>query len=452
MAGPGAWEPVVRIRREGAGAMAEQATTVRGATRRRDRRVIFGVGIGTVLEWYDWGIYAIFAPFFAGQFFDDANPLSAFLSTLAVFAVGFLMRPLGGFFFGWLADRRGRRSAMVLSMVVTALGGLAIAVAPTYAAVGVVASLVLLLARLAQGFGLGGEIGSSYAFLAESSPPARRGLWSSSVYVSVMIGTLFAAVQGALLSGVLTEAQMGAWGWRIPFLIGALLGVYALYLRRNLDETPAYEQEKAAEEGGHERPSLVRGVWEHRASALRVMGLTVGLTVLYYTWAVAAPGYAITVKGLDPTAALWASVVAGLVFIAVLPVAGAVSDRLGRRFNVLVCVVGLALLNFPLNWLVQDKAWQLGLAMSVALVFLAFPTSILPALLPEMFPTYVRASAMAGPYSVAVALFGGTAPYLQTWLASRDAGGLFTGYSIVLLLFTGVVIFFTPETRGRELE
>lgn len=432
--------------------MAEQATTVRGATRHRNRRVIFGVGIGTVLEWYDWGIYAIFAPFFAGQFFDDANPLSAFLSTLAVFAVGFLMRPLGGFFFGWLADRRGRRSAMVLSMVVTALGGLAIAVAPTYAAVGVVASLVLLLARLAQGFGLGGEIGSSYAFLAESSPPARRGLWSSSVYVSVMIGTLIAAVQGALLSGVLTEAQMGAWGWRIPFLIGALLGVYALYLRRNLDETPAYEQEKAAEEGGHERPSLVRGVWEHRASALRVMGLTVGLTVLYYTWAVAAPGYAITVKGLDPTAALWASVVAGLVFIAVLPVAGAVSDRLGRRFNVLVCVVGLALLNFPLNWLVQDKAWQLGLAMSVALVFLAFPTSILPALLPEMFPTYVRASAMAGPYSVAVALFGGTAPYLQTWLASRDAGGLFTGYSIVLLLFTGVVIFFTPETRGRKLE
>lgn len=118
----------------------------------------------------------------------------------------------------------------------------------------------------------------------------------------------------------------------------------------------------------------------------------------------------------------------------------------------LVCVVGLALLNFPLNWLVQDKAWQLGLAMSVALVFLAFPTSILPALLPEMFPTYVRASAMAGPYSVAVALFGGTAPYLQTWLAGRDASGLFTGYSIVLLLFTGAVIFFTPETRGRKLE
>lgn len=433
--------------------MNERMGSVEQTARHEDRtRIISGVGIGTALEWYDWGVYAIFAPFFAGQFFNDANPLSAFLSTLAVFAVGFLMRPVGGFFFGWLADRRGRLAAMILSMGVTALGGLAIAIAPTYAQVGVWASLVLLLARLVQGFGLGGEIGSSYSYLAESSPPARRGLWSSSVYVAVIIGTLFATVQGAVSSGVLTGAQMNAWGWRIPFVIGALLGLYALYLRRNLDETPAYEQEKAAEEAAHGRTSLLRGVWEHRASALRVMGLTVGLTVVYYTWGVAAPGYAIKVKGLDPSAALWASVVAYLVYIAVLPVAGAISDRLGRRFNAFVCVVGLSVLSFPLNWLIQDKAWQLGLAMSVALVLLAFPTSILPALLPELFPTRVRASAVAGPYSVAVALFGGTAPYLQAWLAGRGAGGLFTGYSIVLLLLTGVVMFFTAETRGSKLE
>ena len=362
------------------------------------------------------------------------------------------MRPVGGFFFGWLADRRGRLFAMILSMGVTALGGLAIAISPTYAAVGVWASLVLLLARLVQGFGLGGEIGSSYSYLAESSPPARRGLWSSSVYVFVIIGTLLATVQGAVSSGLLTEVQMNAWGWRIPFVVGALLGLYALYLRRNLDETPAYEQEKATEESGYERPPLLRGIWEQRASVLRVMGIVVGLTVVYYTWGVAAPAYAIKVKGLDPTAALWAGVIAYLVYIAVLPVAGAISDRLGRRFNVFVCVVSLSVLSFPLNWLIQDKAWQLGLAMSIALILLAFPTSILPALLPELFPTQVRASAMAGPYSVAVALFGGTAPYLQTWLASRDLSGLFTTYSIVLLLLTGVVMFFTPETRGSKLE
>lgn len=432
--------------------MAEQASAVSGATGyRRDRtRVIFGAGVGNALEWYDWSVYAIFAPFFASQFFDAANPISAFLSALAVFAVGFFMRPLGGIFFGWLADRRGRRFAMVLSMAVTAVGSLLIAVAPTYAAVGIAASAVLLVARLAQGFGLGGEIGASHTYLAESAPRTRRGLWSSSMYIAVTSGVLFATVQGAVLTGLLTESQMGAWGWRIPFIIGALLGVYAFYLRRKLSETSAFEQ--AAEEDTGSRPSLLRSIWEHRASALRVIGITMGGTVLYYTWAIAAPAYAIEVKGLDPASALWASVIANLVYIAALPAAGALSDRLGRRFNIFVFVVGLAVLSFPLNWLIQDQAWQLGLAMSIALVFLAFPTSILPALLSELFPTHVRASGMAFPYSIAVALFGGTAPYLQSWLASRDVPWLFIVYSILLLLVMGTVILFTPETKGRRLE
>lgn len=411
------------------------------------RRVIFGAGVGNALEWYDWSVYAIFAPFFAEQFFDPADPVSAMLSTLAVFAVGFVMRPLGGVFFGWFADRIGRQRSMVLAMAITALGSLLIAVSPTHASVGVLASALLLVARLAQGFGLGGEIGASHTFLAESAPAHRRGLWSSSMYVAVTVGVLAATLQAAGLKSVLSPEQMSGWGWRIPFVIGALLGIYAFYLRSGLQETTAFQKEDAAPS-----QSMLRGIWENRASVLRVVGLTVGGTVLYYTWAIGATSYAITVKGIDPTAALWASVVANLVFIAALPAWGALSDRWGRKPNLIIFSVGLAVLSFPLNWLIQDSAWQLGLATAIALVLLAAVTSILPAAFAEMFPTRVRASGMALPYSLAVAATGGTAPYLNTYLSSIGLSSMFTVYCIALLAIGLVVAVLMPETRGKDLE
>jgi MHS family alpha-ketoglutarate permease-like MFS transporter len=424
------------------------ATTAE-ASRRSWRSVVVGAGIGNMLEWYDWNVYVIFTPFFASQFFNSRNPVSALLSTLAVFAVGFLMRPLGGIFFGWLTDRRGRRVALVACMVVTALGSLLIAIGPTFSSVGVLASLVLLVARLAQGFGVGGEIGASHTFLAESAPPAKRGLWSSSMYVSITAGTLLATLEAAAFQTILTREQMSAWGWRIPFVVGALLSVYAFWLRRNLTETAAFRAHQR--ERSPARESILRGVWQHRASALRVVGLTTGGTVLYYTWAVNATSYAISVHKINAREALWAGVLANLVFIAALPVWGALSDRWGRKPNLIVFAVGLGVLSFPLTWLVQSHAWQLAVAMSVALIFQAAAVSVLPAVYAELFPTRVRASGMAFPYSVAVALFGGTAPYLQTYFSSRGSGWAFTAYSIVLLAVTLAVALRTPETRGTKL-
>src|SRR4051812_22969091 len=181
--------------------------------RRPWRKIVVGAGAGNALEWYDWSVYAVFAPFFAAQFFNPKDAVAALLSTLAVFAVGFFMRPVGGLFFGWLADRRGRQMAMVVAMAVTALGSLLIPVAPTYGSIGVAASLLLLVARLTQGFGLGGEVGASHTFLAESAPPRRRGLWCSSMYVAITIGVLVATLQAVLLTSVLTESQMQGWGW-----------------------------------------------------------------------------------------------------------------------------------------------------------------------------------------------------------------------------------------------
>jgi MFS transporter, MHS family, alpha-ketoglutarate permease len=410
------------------------------------RRVVLGAGIGNALEWYDWTVYAVFAPFFASQFFHRADPTSAVISTLAVFAVGFLMRPLGGLCFGRLADRAGRQPALVWSMGCTAAGSLIIAVAPTHSVLGGGAAAVLLLGRLAQGFGLGGEIGVSYTFLAESAPPARRGLWSSSYYVGVTCGTVLGTVEGVVLNSVLGPAGVAAWGWRIPFAVGAGLGIYAWFLRRRLPETNAFRQARRSEPGA----DPAGGARIPRAAVLRLVGLVTGGTVAFYTWSVAAPGYAISVKHLDPRSALLAGVLANLVFAAALPLWGLCSDRWGRKPNVIAFVVGTAAVTIALDD-VGDGVGGLALVMSAALVFQAAMSSIVPALFAELFPTRVRATGISVPYSVTVAIFGGTAPMLQTWLASHGRPAVFSAYTVVLLGGTLVTILLTPETRHRPL-
>ncbi|GLZ30946.1 MFS transporter [Lentzea sp. NBRC 105346] len=427
---------------------APRAGTGTYPCRRQRVRTIISTGAGNALEWFDWNIYALFAPLIATQFFNPQNSFSALLSTLAVFAVGFVMRPLGGFLFGWFADRHGRRASLLLSIILGSAGSLLIGVAPSYATAGVAASVVLLVARLLQGLAYGGEASASYTYISESAPSHRRGLWSSTIYVSGVAAILFGTLLGATLTSALTRQDMAAWGWRVPFLIGGVLGIITLFLRRKLSETRQYEQAQAQER----TVSLARGLWENRGAALRVIGLVVGVTAFFYLWVVAAPAYAISVLHMDPSAALWSGVISSSVMIAVIPLAGALSDRFGRRPNFLIFTLGAAALSFPLNRLIQGgEMWQLTLAMSIAGVLLAVVTSILPAYLAELFPTHVRASGIGLPYSIAVGLCGGTAPYLQTWLAGTGNGDLFIGYTVVLLLLGAVVVLATPETKGRPL-
>lgn len=416
---------------------------------RRSLRTIVGTGIGNAIEWYDWNVYIIFAPFFAQQFFTPANPLSAMLSTLGVFAVGFVMRPLGGLLFGWIADRHGRRPSMLLAISLASAGSLLIGVSPTYAGVGVVASSLLLLARLLQGLAHGGEIASSQTYIAEMAPPRRRGLWSSTIFVSGMSAILVATVLGAGLTTTLSTAQMTEWGWRIPFVLGGVLGLVAIFLRRGLDETHAFTRTRELRAA---RPPILRDMWHHRAALARVFGLSLGGTVFFYTWALAAPAYAISVGGMNATAALWAGVAATALGIVLLPVAGHLSDRFGRRPSFVVFGLSGAAVTFPLDRLIQDEAWQLLVAMSIAMALIAISAAIAPAALAELFPTHLRASGFAVPYSLAVALTGGTAPYLQAWLSSRGFGDVFLGYSVVLLVLMAVVAAFMPETKGKSLE
>ncbi|GMA38049.1 MFS transporter [Mobilicoccus caccae] len=375
--------------------------------------------------------------------------MSAFLSTLAVFAVGFVARPLGGLMFGRVSDRLGRKRALAMTVALGSFASLIIAVAPPYVMVGVLAYVVLFVARVLQGLAHGGEQPAAQAYLAEAAPPERRGLWSTLIYFSGTIGANFGLVLATILSAVLGQADMSTWGWRIAFAIGAVGGLFALYMRSRMSETEEFERTEAVI--ARERPSLVREMWVHRRSAFQVIGMTVGLTVSYYLWVVAAAGYSIAVLKADPTATLIASVAANTLFLVWLPLWGILSDRIGRKPVMLIGIVGLFALCLPLSAMIDGDPVRLFLAMTIAQVFVAAPCAISPAIMCEIFPTRIRTIGVALPLSIAIAIFGGTSLYLQTYLTRAYGPQAFSYYVMALLLVSAITVLTLPETRGRVL-
>lgn len=430
--------------------MTTSEISARTALRPKSRfKSVVATGIGNTLEWFDWGIYATFAAYFSVQFFDSKNTTSALLSTLAIFAVGFIARPVGGWLFGWLADRAGRKLVMALAVSSGAAGSFLIGLSPTYETIGVWASVVLLAARLAQGLAHGGELPTAQAYISEIAPKERRGLWSSLIYISGTAGTLLSVLTGVILTSVLSKAQMIEFGWRIPFILGGVLGLYALVLRRQMDESEAFE--KAAQEKT-EKPRVFHEIARHRVQVLQVIGLTAGVTVFSYAWAVSMPAYAMSALGVDPQGALIANLAAGCIFIALLPLWGKISDRIGRKPVLLIGVIGAAVLLFPMDAVLNNSPINLFIAMTILYVFMSAISSILPAVYSELFPTRVRAVGVAIPYSIAIAIFGGTAPYLQSWIGETVGRPVFTIYLIVLLAISAIVIAKMPETKGKDIE
>lgn len=423
------------------------ASRAAGSAAGNSRRTLVATGVGNAGEWFDWAIYATFAPFFAGQLFNNDNPTSAVLSTLAVFAVGFLARPIGGLLFGWLGDRVGRKTSMTAAVALAAVGSLLIGIAPTFTSIGVFASFILLAARLLQGLAHGGELPSSQTYLSEMAPKEKRGLWATLIYFSGTIGNLVGILLGAVLTVVLSKADMNAWGWRVPFLIGAAFGLYALVMRARMKESEIFESEPGEIRRERIWPQIVR----HRKQAMQVIGLTVGLTVVYYVWAIVAPTYASTQLGVDRGAALWASVGANLIFLAALLFWGKLSDRIGRKPVLWASSVGCGVLFFPMNWMLNNSAVNLFIAQSIMLIFIAASASIVPAVYAELFPTSIRTIGVGVPYSICVALFGGTAPYLQTWLGATVGANAFNFYTVILVAVSAAVVFTIPETKGKDL-
>lgn len=424
-------------------------------------RTLSTTGVGNALEWLDWHIYAIFAAFFSTQLFDNSDPASAFLRTMAVFAVGFIARPLGGIFFGWLADRIGRKQALTLAVAAASLGSLMIALTPTYQQVGWVASAILVSARLIQGLAHGGELPAAQTYLAEHAPPARRGLWASSVYITGNLGALAGMCLGLGLNAALPEGAMHTWGWRIPFALAAILGVLAWWMRIQMAESHIFETHKqrqahttvaqgATPTTSAPKTSTLQALRETWRSGLQVIGLTCGLTVCYYIWSVTMPSLAQREYGYSAHDAFLASITGTIVFLISLPFWGALSDRIGRKPCMLISLIGCSTLYLPLNYWIEHSHSRPALTISIALM-LVFIGAFLghgPATYAEMFPTKHRATGFGIPYAFAIALFGGTAAWVLSWLNNNT---YFAFYAIGLMMLSILTVLSLPETRGRDL-
>jgi MHS family alpha-ketoglutarate permease-like MFS transporter len=435
--------------------MSEMTTAPATASETRltgkQRKAIVAGSIGNTVEWVDWAVYGTLAPVFASQFFAKGDQAAALLSTLAVFAVGFVMRPVGGALLEAYADRHGRKKGLTLTIGLMAGAALVIAVCPTYEAIGIAAPLVLLLARLVQGFSAGGEFGSSSSFLVESAAPRRRAFAGSWQQVSVGAGALIASLMSFVLTSTLSEAAMQSWGWRVAFGVGGLLGLVGLWLRVSVEETAAFR--KADDDGRTRRRNpLVGMLVEHPAAALRVVGITIAGTLIYYVWISYMPGYAHAATGIPLSDALLANTIAIAYFLVLLPFVALLSDRFGRKPTLLGFAIGFVVIAYPAFQLIQlGGFWPLLLVELVGVTFLAGYSANCAVVMAEQFPAEVRSTGIGLPYALAVAVFGGTAPYITTWMTMHGFGGFVWIYVAAAALVGVAVYALMPETKGRQL-
>lgn len=417
----------------------------------RQRKAIVAGAVGNTVEWVDWAVYGTLAPVFASQFFPSDDEVAALLSTLAVFAVGFVMRPVGGAILGAYADRHGRKRGLTLTIAMMAGAAFVIALCPTYATIGVAAPIVLLVARLVQGFSAGGEFGSSSAFLVESAAPKRRAFAGSWQQVSVGGGILIASLMGTILTSTLDEAALQAWGWRLAFAVGGLLGLVGLWLRVSVEETDSFQRMRT-DDGRPRRSPLVTMLTEHPLAALRVAGITIAGTLTYYIWITYMPGYANAAIGIPLNQAFLANTIAVAYFLCLLPFVALLSDRIGRKKTLLAFAIGFIVISYPGFQLLELGGFWPLLAVEVAgVTCLAGYSANCAAVMAEQFPPEVRTTGIALPYALAVALFGGTAPYITTWMSANDLRGWVWLY-VAAAAAVGVAVYATmPETKGKEL-
>ena len=432
-------------------------TTTLSAPVSRLRSIVSG-SIGNLVEWYDWYAYSAFALYFAPVFFPQGSATAQLLNTAAIFAVGFLMRPLGAWVLGAYADRHGRRAALLLSVRLMAGGSLLIAVAPGYATIGVLAPALLLLARLVQGISVGGEYGTSATYLSEMAGAKHRGFWSSFQYLTLMGGQLLALVVQLGLQQLLTPAQLGAWGWRVPFVIGALAALGALYLRTQMGETAAFERQQNAlladpeGEGRAPSSSQFRMLMQYPRAVLTVVGLTLGGTLAFYTFTTYAQKFLVNTSGFSKEQATLISF--GVMAVALLfqPLLGAISDKVGRRPVLLMFGIGATLGTVPLlRQLAQTHdAWLAAGLLIAALFVVSGYTSISAVVKAELFPTEIRALGVGLPFALTVAIFGGTAEYVALFAKQHGVEEWFYWYVTGCALLSLLVYWRMGETRAEK--
>ena len=417
-------------------------------TARRLKAIVVGSS-GNLVEWYDFYTYSAFALYFAGAFFPTGSQTAQLLNTAAIFAAGFLMRPIGGWLFGHFADRRGRRLSLTISVLMMCFGSLMIAVMPTYETIGIAAPVTLLVARLIQGLSLGGEYGTSATYLSEMAHPDHRGFYSSFQYVTLIGGQPIAMLVLLVLQKLLlTPDQLEAWGWRIPFAIGAGLAVVAYFMRRDMHETDAFLE--ARELGADSNP--LKELMQHPREVAIVVGLTLGGTVAFYTYTTYMQKFLVNSAGLSKDTSTVISAATLLCYMCLQPVVGAISDVVGRRPVLLSFgILGTALTVPILSALQATKdAWTAFFLIMAALVIVSGYTAINAIVKPELFPTRVRAIGVGFPYAVTVALFGGSAEYVALYLKEIGHATAFYWYVSGCILVSLAVYALMRDTRHRS--
>ncbi|AIA72310.1 alpha-ketoglutarate permease [Pectobacterium atrosepticum SCRI1043] len=415
-------------------------------TRQRIRAIV-GASSGNLVEWFDFYVYSFCSIYFAHIFFPSGNTTTQLIQTAGVFAAGFLMRPIGGWLFGYIADKHGRKNSMLISVCMMCFGSLVIACLPGYETIGTWAPFLLLLARLFQGLSVGGEYGTSATYMSEVAVEGRKGFYASFQYVTLIGGQLLALLVVVILQQILSDEDLRAWGWRIPFALGAVLAIVALYLRRSLNET----SDKTTR--GHKDAGSLVGLWKHRRAFITVLGFTAGGSLAFYTFTTYMQKYLVNTAGMHAKTASGLMTLALFIFMLLQPFFGAMSDKIGRRSSML-CFGGFAaLLTVPILTVLQSVTSPV-LAFSLvmlSLVIVSFYTSISGILKAEMFPPEVRALGVGLSYAVANALFGGSAEYVALSLKSFGMETAFFWY-VSAMGAIAFIVSLTLHRRGKGMK
>jgi MHS family alpha-ketoglutarate permease-like MFS transporter len=418
---------------------------------RRRLTNIVGGSAGNLVEWFDWYVYAAFALYFAPSFFPEGDQTAQLLQTAAIFAVGFVVRPIGAWLMGIYADHKGRKAGLTLSVSLMCAASLLIAVAPTYAQAGILSPAILLIARLLQGVSLGGEYGSSATYLSEIADRERRGFWSSFQYVTIIGGQLTALALLVLLQALLGEQAMQDWGWRIGFLAGAVLAVVVFVIRRRLDETLSFANVAARDD----RPrSTARNLFrDHPRQAFLVMALTAGGTAAFYAYTIYLQKFLVNTSGFDRATASQIMTIALGVMLLIQPLAGKLSDKVGRKPMMIFFGASAMLFTYPIFTTLETvrSAPAAFMLVMACLIMVTGYSSINAIIKAEMFPAHIRALGVALPYAIANAIFGGTAEYVALYLKDVGHERWFYIYISALAALSLIAYIRMRETKTNSL-
>ncbi|MCJ9724753.1 MFS family transporter [Agrobacterium sp. SHOUNA12C] len=407
---------------------------------------IVGSASGNLVEWYDFYVYSFCALYFASEFFPAGDSTSQLLNAAAVFAAGFLMRPIGGWLFGRIADRLGRKRSMLISVTMMCAGSFCIAILPTYETIGILAPILLLLVRLLQGLSVGGEYGTTATYMSEVALAGRRGFFGSFQYVTLIGGQLLAVLVLVILQQFLDEPELKAWGWRIPFAIGGVAAIVAVFLRRSLHETSTAETRTKKEAG-----SISGLLKHHRRAFLTVVGYTAGGSLIFYTFTTYMQKYLVNTAGFSKETASTTMTVVLLVYMLLQPIFGALSDKIGRRNSMLIWGLLSMLTTVPLLTAIGGvkEPTTAFVLITAALAVVSIYTSISGLVKAEMFPAEVRALGVGLAYAIGNAIFGGTAEYVALWFKSVGHENWFFWYVTAMMVIAFIAAIIMPDARRK---